>query len=1529
MSFVINMEKSGTKSKEKMGAKGKKGKKGKKETEVNEVTLRIDDHDDDDDDENKDDDNLLSVGEVCDINEINKLYSKTCGNNKEQLQTELKNREYLQEHTEEDQFLYPILDDPNFIIKIAQKKEFSDTKYDGSIYNIEEYAKVLSTAEYELLPQQAFVKNFLSFQTPYNSLLLFHGLGSGKTCSAIGVCEEMRDYLRQMGISKRIIIVASPNVQDNFKLQLFDERKLKEVDGIWTMKGCLGNKLLKEINPTGMKGLKREKVIQQVKNLISASYSFQGYLQFSNEIVRKSGKSSDSMETKIRNLENEYSDNLIVIDEVHNIRISDDNENKSVAKNLMFLVSAVSNIRLLLLSATPMFNSYKEIIWILNLMNMNDRRGIVSVSDIFDKNGGWKKDKDGHEIGKEMLIRKATGYVSYVRGENPYTFPFRVYPDRFAKDNTFTTKEEYPNYQINGRRIPEDRKMEKLSLFLTAIGSYQEMGYNYIVDRLRTRGEATKMTRHGMQRKVSAFASLKSFGYTDLQIPIEALNIVYPYPGLEDLVKTIGPLEYIEEEEQEIDDISPATGAPEKGAVEEIDEIVSEGPQFVASVKSEIKGQNSELESEPVVTEGVEADQTMFDYVNEEEINRLENSVLNAEPVTDSVFDMEEPISSLTYDNSRSNAPIIDSSVKPVKKSITKEKPTLSTKPDTSFTGTLVRKSKEGKEGKEGEHIIEGITVSQFPSIKNQVKETSSFKGGVKSDPDLDSNSETRLFIDPKDLTGSQGLKRVMDYVDSKTPATKGQFEYKRGMPHVFESEEIGKYSAKIKTVTNYIYNKETGKVADGIILIYSSYIDAGVIPMALALEEMGFTRYGEKAKPLFKSAPTPVVDVRTMKPPSNKKDFKPARYIMITGDPRISPHNDADVKAITSNDNLFEKDSDGNIVDISGQKIKVVLISQAGSEGLDFKAIRQVHILEPWYNVNRIEQIIGRAVRNFSHKELPFTKRNVQIFLYGTLLSNAEEEAADLYIYRVSELKAVKIGKVTRLLKQTAVDCIINHDQTNFTSENFEEIKENRNIKQILSDHQKLQHFAIGDMENSPTCDFMTCEFQCLPDIDLEDTKLNTDTYNETFMLVNSDKIIQKIKMLMKMRYFYKKNDLIQLINIPKKYPIEQIYAALTQIINDNTEYITDRYGRTGYLINIGEYYLFQPSELNYKNISIFDRSVPINYKHDLIKFSIKPSTGKPVIDKRAIEEVNAPSVGHNTVVGLEPVLETEKERKIVRAKEREGKLILDTMFANYNLALETSKVARGNDNWYQHCGLVLRKMSKDNEIIPASSDTERLDILEQFLIEHIVDSLMMEERIHLLNYTYNDEPKTNELLKRFFAKVKKYLLSKVIVSKGLTGMVIFNGPSRVENLHIFILNSDTNTWVPAQPEDKRDLEDAILKKYRLKTNLNHYVGFIGFETNKKFMVYKVKDTENKRSTGFRCDQSGKDKIIKLLNDIEVDERFASKETKEGAFELCVRQEFTLRSFENQKLENKTWFLDTETAIINEFEKKEKVKTG
>ena len=74
--------------------------------------------------------------------------------------------------------LYPTLTDPDFNDKIFIKKEFNDTRYDGEIFeDVKEHSNELIENHFRVLkPHQAFVKNFLSFQTPYNSLLLYHGL---------------------------------------------------------------------------------------------------------------------------------------------------------------------------------------------------------------------------------------------------------------------------------------------------------------------------------------------------------------------------------------------------------------------------------------------------------------------------------------------------------------------------------------------------------------------------------------------------------------------------------------------------------------------------------------------------------------------------------------------------------------------------------------------------------------------------------------------------------------------------------------------------------------------------------------------------------------------------------------------------------------------------------------------------------------------------------------------------------------------------------------------------------------------------------------------------------------------------------------------------------------------------------------------------------------------------------------------------------------------------------------------------------
>ena len=160
-----------------------------------------------------------------------------------------------------------------------------------------------------------------------------------------------------------------------------------------------------------------------------------------------------------------------------------------------------------------------------------------------------KKDKNGKEIGKEMLIRKATGYISFVRGENPYTFPYRVYPNEFAKKNTFPFI-EYPKYQMNLKKIKEEDTKRILSLYLNKINDCNDCGrcqfctYKYIIYTLRNKNLSTT-TKKGVVREMPNFENMESFGYTLLQLPLESLIISYPMEGLKNALKNIPKPNYL------------------------------------------------------------------------------------------------------------------------------------------------------------------------------------------------------------------------------------------------------------------------------------------------------------------------------------------------------------------------------------------------------------------------------------------------------------------------------------------------------------------------------------------------------------------------------------------------------------------------------------------------------------------------------------------------------------------------------------------------------------------------------------------------------------------------------------------------------------------------------------------------------------------------------------------------------------------------------------------------------------------------
>ncbi len=113
------------------------------------------------------------------------------------------------------------------------------------------------------------------------------------------------------------------------------------------------------------------------------------------------------------------------------------------------------------------------------------------------------------------------------------------------------------------------------------------------------------------------------------------------------------------------------------------------------------------------------------------------------------------------------------------------------------------------------------------------------------------------------------------------------------------------------------------------------------------------------------------------------------------------------------------------------GEKCKILMATSAGAEGLDLKNIRQIHIMEPYWNQMRIQQVIGRGMRRNSHIALPENERNVEVYRYFSVIPpnvvSREPLSTDEKIEEISLKKQVVIDELKLIMKECAFDCILN----------------------------------------------------------------------------------------------------------------------------------------------------------------------------------------------------------------------------------------------------------------------------------------------------------------------------------------------------------------------------------------------------------------------------------------------------------------------------------------------------------------------
>jgi hypothetical protein len=439
----------------------------------------------------------------------------------------------------------------------------------------------------------------------------------------------------------------------------------------------------------------------------------------------------------------------------------------------------------------------------------------------------------------------------------------------------------------------------------------------------------------------------------------------------------------------------------------------------------------------------------------------------------------------------------------------------------------------------------------------------------------------------------------------------------------------------------------------------------------------------------------------------------------------------------------------------------------------------------------------------------------------------------------------------------------------------------------QILSNGLAIEDFKVGDAPYSSTCDYMdSCDYS--PDgIKIDEIEVKEDTYTEGFIMMNTDKLLQKIRMLFKEQFFYLKDNLLRRLNTPKPYPVVQIYAALTQLIEDKSEFITDKYGRTGYLVNIGEYYLFQPSELTDETITIFDRSVPVDYKHGSLQLKLAREN---FVKKR-------PPVVFREVLG-------EKKEAVPTSK------IMETISEKFNVTMNIvhskQPIPRGNEDFYKHCGTAIGKLVSQFDV--------PFEELEQLLVDHIIDMLLFNEKVEVLDYIFNKEDYEEG---SFEYRVKACLEKKLLVTKRIMGIILYSSGSE-RKVMIF----KGKRWIDAEPEDIRDISEELVKKMTIQnSSYNKLVGFIGYDNKNRYLVFKVKDTLARRNTGARCDEAQKAKRISTINEIFGDE-ILTKENTKGMVqpEMCAIEELLLRYYQKIRKNDKIWFLDFETALLYKF---------
>jgi hypothetical protein len=279
---------------------------------------------------------------------------------------------------------------------------------------------------------------------------------------------------------------------------------------------------------------------------------------------------------------------------------------------------------------------------------------------------------------------------------------------------------------------------------------------------------------------------------------------------------------------------------------------------------------------------------------------------------------------------------------------------------------------------------------------------------------------------------GAAAAAAPVDYAGAIAAAIK----HFRSKPDIFSRENLPKLSPKFQRV---IDNMGKGNGVKGPVLMYSNFKTLeGTGLFGVALEnQLGYV----KLELLRNPDRTWSISPETMAKGTGAGKL---RYIAYTGDEmrearrvmldifnakwgKLTPALKAQVDTLTG----------GATDNRDGKIVKVFMITQSGAEGISLSNVRQVHLMEPYWNYVRLEQVKGRAIRICSHMDLPPEERTVEVFTYISVFGDAtvdptiqihdDKMTSDQIIFRLMNVKKKLANELQDVMQRSAVDCTLN----------------------------------------------------------------------------------------------------------------------------------------------------------------------------------------------------------------------------------------------------------------------------------------------------------------------------------------------------------------------------------------------------------------------------------------------------------------------------------------------------------------------